>query len=207
MTDLLLRLVQAPSRMLRALYAWTIQWAATPVAAQALFWIALAEASVFPVPPDVLLMPMVVAAPKRWWRIAAICTAGSVLGALVGYGIGWGFYESVGQWIVRTYHLQEHVETVRRAYEQNAFLTIFAAAFTPIPFKVITVAAGLFRIPLAVLVIAAIVGRAMRFFLVAALLRACGERLASWIEKYFDWLALLFVVLLVGGFVALRYLN
>jgi membrane protein YqaA with SNARE-associated domain len=197
----------APSRLLRRLYDWTIHWSRTGYATVALFVIAVAEASVFPVPPDVLMIPMVVARPRRWWWTALVCTAGSVIGAVGGWLIGWGLYEAVGEPIVRAYHLEEKMVHVGQRYEENAFLTVVTAAFTPIPFKVITIAAGLFKVSLPMVVFAALVGRAGRFFLVAGLLRLFGERMAALIEKYFDLLAFAFLVLLVGGFFALRYLR
>jgi membrane protein YqaA with SNARE-associated domain len=203
----LMHILKAPSRMLRRTYDWTLHWARHRHAKLALFFVAVIEASVFPIPPDALMIPMVVADRHRWWMIAGVCTLGSVLGALIGWGIGWGFYETLGQPIVEMYHLHDKMDRVRELYQQNAFITIVTAAFTPIPYKVITIAAGLFSVPIPVLLFASLVGRAGRFFLVAGLLRAFGEPIARFIEKYFDILAILFLLLLVGGFFALRYLR
>lgn len=197
----------APSRGIRKLYNWTIHWSKTKRANRALFVIALAEASFFPIPPDVLLIPMVIAHRDRWWKTAAICTVGSVIGAMIGYGIGLGFFEVVGKPIVDAYHLQATVDLVGQKYAANAFLTVLTAAFTPIPYKVITIAGGLFKISFPTLVIASILGRAGRFFLVAGLLRAFGKKIEDSIEKYFDLFALLFFVLLLGGFFAFKYLH
>ncbi len=194
-------------RMLRGLYDWTLHWAQTPAAPYALFLIAFIESSFFPVPPDVLLIAMVVAHRKRWFWYATICTAGSVCGAFLGYAIGWGLYESVGKLIVSTYHLEKMMELVGRKYAENAFLTVFTAAFTPIPYKVITIAAGLFKIPLSVLTVASIIGRAGRFFLVALSLRLFGKKIQDTIERYFDLFSLIFLALLVGGFLILKYLK
>lgn len=202
-----LNLITWPSRTMRRLYQWTIHWSRTKRAPQALFLIALAEASFFPVPPDVLLIPMVVAERSKWWRTALICTAGSVLGALIGYGIGYVLYESVAKPIIDAYGYQATMAMVGQKYEANAFFTIFTAAFTPIPYKVITIAAGLFKVSLPVLVIASIVGRAGRFFFVAGLLRVFGKKIEDFIEKYFDLLSILFLVLLVGGFFAIKALG
>ncbi|HEY1074621.1 MAG TPA: YqaA family protein [Patescibacteria group bacterium] len=202
-----LRLITAPSRAIRKLYNWTIHWSKTKHASRALFVIAFAEASFFPIPPDVLLIPMVISDRARWWRTALICTVGSVLGAMLGYAIGMGLYKSVGQPIVDAYGLQSTVNLVGQKYADNAFLTVLTAAFTPIPYKVITIAAGLFKISFPTLVFASVVGRAGRFFIVAGLLRVFGEKIEEKIEKYFDLFALLFFALLVGGFFAVRYLH
>jgi len=198
-------IITAPTGAMRKLYNWTIHWSKTKKAPYALFGIAFAESSFFPIPPDVLLITMVVADRHKWVRNALICTLGSVLGAVLGYAIGLGFYEVVGKLIVETYHLENMMEIVRQKYEQNAFLTVFTAAFTPIPYKVITIAAGLFRISLIILVVASMVGRAGRFFLVAAALRVFGNKIEKSIEKYFDILSLLFLALGIGGYLAIKY--
>lgn len=197
--------LKMPLRWVRKLYDWTVSWSRTRQAPYALFGIAFAESSFFPIPPDVLLIPMVVADRKRWWRNALICTAGSVLGAFFGYFIGWAFYETAGKFIVEAYHLERFMGVVEQKYVENAFLAIFTAAFTPIPYKVITLAAGLFEIPLMTLFVASVLGRGGRFFLVAATLRIFGERIEKTIEKYFDVFSIAFVVLLVGGFVVIKY--
>jgi membrane protein YqaA with SNARE-associated domain len=186
------------------MYDWTIHWSKSRNAPYALFAIAFIESSFFPVPPDVLLITMVIAQRKKWFRYAAICTVGSVCGALFGYFIGWALYETVGKFIVQTYNLQAIVELIGRKYQENAFFTVFTAAFTPIPYKAITITAGLFKIPLATLVIASIIGRAGRFFMVAGALRIFGKKIADSIEKYFDILSIIFVVCLLGGFLLLK---
>ena len=206
----LMRIVKSvlgfPARIFRKMYDWTMHWAKTPQAPVALFGIAFVESSFFPIPPDVLLIAMVVSDKSRWFRNALICTAGSVLGALLGYWIGWEFYQTVGQWIVSTYHLEKHVETVGRMYADNAFGAVFTAAFTPIPYKVFTIAAGLFRISIPTLVVASIFGREGRFFIVAGMLRIFGEKISRGIEKYFDILSIVFVAAIVLGYMAIRYL-
>ncbi|NLE64588.1 MAG: DedA family protein [Elusimicrobia bacterium] len=199
--------LQAPLRGIRRIYGWTIHWARTPHAPLALFGIAFAESSFFPVPPDVLLIAMTIASPKMWWRNALICTVGSVTGALLGYLIGWGLFETVGQWIVSTYRLESHVETVGRLYADNAFGAIFTAAFTPIPYKVFTIAAGLFKISLPTLIVASLFGRAGRFFLVAGLLRLFGEKIERFIERYFDLISIVFVVLLFGSYFLIKTMR
>jgi len=188
------------------MYDWTIHWSKSKKAPYALLAIAFIESSFFPIPPDVLLITMVIAHKKRWFAYAAICTLGSVCGALLGYLIGWGLYETVGKFIVQTYNLKEVVEMVGRKYQENAFLTVFTAAFTPIPYKAITISAGLFKIPLFTLVIASIIGRAGRFFMVAGALRLFGKKISDSIEKYFDILSIIFVACLIGGFLILKVL-
>jgi membrane protein YqaA with SNARE-associated domain len=175
MKEKILHIIKAPLRLLRKLYDWTVHWADTKYARYALFAIAFAESSFFPIPPDVLLIAMVISDAKKWLVNALICTAGSVCGALLGYLIGWGLYETAGKFIVESYHMQDVIALVGRKYTENAFLTVFTAAFTPIPYKAITITAGLFKIPLSTLVIASIIGRAGRFYLVAGALRIFGK--------------------------------
>lgn len=200
-----LSVIKAPLRWFRKMYDWTIHWSKTKNAPYALFGIAFIESSFFPIPPDVLLIAMVVAQRRKWLLNAAICTVASVLGALLGYLIGRGLFETVGKLIIDTYHLEAVVATIGRKYQENAFLTIFTAAFTPIPYKAITITAGLFKISLPILIIASIIGRAGRFFLVAGSLRIFGEKIQNSIEKYFDIFSIVFVILLVGGFLLLKY--
>lgn len=205
MTKKILFLLKTPLRWFKNLYNWTIHWAKTKKAPYALFGIAFLESSCFPIPPDVLLIAMVVAETKKWLRYAAICTLGSVLGALLGYFIGWAFYESAGKWIFHTYHLEDLVTLIGKKYEENAFLAIFTAAFTPIPYKAITITAGLFRIPLGVLIAASLAGRAARFFIVAGALRLFGKRIADSIERYFDIFSVVLVGLLILGIILMKF--
>ena len=198
--------LQWPNRVLYRLYRWTIEWSRSAYAKVALFLVALTESSFFPIPPDVLLIAMTVADRFRWWLYATIATVGSVLGAVIGYYIGYALFGSVGQAIVDFYGLQEYFSTVQARYEQNVTLAVFAAAFTPIPFKVFTIAGGVFSVSLPALIVGAIMGRASRFFAVALALRIFGKAIADSIERYFNILSILFIVLLIGGFVAVRYL-
>ncbi len=189
---------------IRKCYDWTINWSKTKYANLALFCIAFAESSFFPVPPDILLIPMVIAERKKWFRIALLCSVGSVLGALLGYFIGYYFYELIGQKIVDLYNLQGAVDIVSAKYHEHAFLAIFTAAFTPIPFKVFTIVAGLVKISILSLIFASAVGRSARFFIVAGLIRIFGEKIQYFIEKYFNLLTIVFTVLLIGGFTVLK---
>ena len=191
---------------MRRLYEWTLAWAAHPKAIWALFGISFIESSFFLIPPDVLMIPMIIAKPKRWWWFAFITTVGSVLGGIFGYYIGYAFWETVGQAIVGAYGFEHEIELVQTQYENHAFLSIFTAAFTPIPYKVFTIASGLFQIPLLTLITASLLGRSMRFFLVAALIGIWGERVKELIEKYFEMLTLLLVAIFMAGFLMVKLL-
>lgn len=201
------KIFQYPMAFLRKCYDWTINWAKTKYAGWALFFIAFAESSFFPVPPDVLLIPMVIAERKKWFQIALICSVGSVLGALLGYFIGYQFYELIGQKIVDLYNLQSAVDVVSAKYHEHAFFAIFTAAFTPIPFKVFTIVAGLVKISIISLVVASAVGRSARFFIVAGLIRIFGEKIQYFIEKYFNLLTIAFTILLIGGFFVIKLIS
>lgn len=190
---------------LRRLYHWTIQWAAKPQAEIALFILAFTESSFFPIPPDVLLIAMAVAKPTKAWRYAFICTVGSVLGGIFGWVIGYFFFSTVGQWIVNFFSFQEQFKLVEQYYQINAWWYILAAAFTPIPYKVFTIASGLFNVSLWTLVMASVIGRAGRFFLVSGLIYKFGSAIKNFIDKYFNLLTWLFLILLILGFYLVKY--
>lgn len=196
-------------KWVRSLYDWVLSWAHTPYGAWALFLLAVAEASFFPIPPDVLLLPLCVGKRTQALRFAAICTAGSVLGGAIGYAIGWGAWEAVHQLFydyVPGFSVDKF-NMVGGLYDQYNFWIVFVAAFTPIPYKVITIAAGVFQINFAMFMIASTVGRASRFFLVAGLLYFYGEPIRGFIDRWFNPLVVAFTVLLIGGFVLLKYLH
>jgi membrane protein YqaA with SNARE-associated domain len=198
--------IAAPRRWIRGMYDWTMRWADTPQSLLALFLIAFAESSVFPIPPDVLLIAIVASAPVRWFTAAALCTIGSVLGAVLGYYIGDALMLTVGRRIIDFYQVQHYWDDVVALYQGTWGIWFLAgAAFTPIPYKVATIAAGATGMPFWPFVFVSLIGRAGRFFLVAAILRIFGPRVRALIEKHFDMAALLFVVLLLGGFVILKY--
>lgn len=200
--------VRPPRRGLhRRLYDWVLHFAHTPHGAVALFLLAFAESSIFPIPPDVLLMALVLGARQRWWRLALVCTLGSVLGGVAGYAIGHGLMDSLGAWIIRIYHAEEYYEQVRQLYAQYDYWIVFAAAFTPIPYKVFTIASGAFHMNLLGFSLISLAGRGLRFLLVAALLYWFGPPVRAFIERYFDALCIAFLVLLVGGFVLLKYVG
>lgn len=189
----------------RRLYDWTLSWADRPGGPAALFGVSFAESSFFPIPPDVLLMALALGRPKRALWFALICTTGSILGAIAGYWIGLVLFEQVGRPVLEFYGAMDKYYTVGELYRQNLVVALGTAAFTPIPFKVFTIAAGSFEIPLLPFVVISAVGRAGRFFAVATLIRFFGPPIKAFIDRYFNLLSFVFVALLVGGFIVVRY--
>jgi membrane protein YqaA with SNARE-associated domain len=191
---------------IRRMYDWVLSFSDRPHGGWALFGFSFAESSFFPIPPDPLLIALAIGSPKRAFRFAAICTAGSVLGAIAGYAIGWGLWSAVDQFF---YGYVPGVspasfERVRVLYDTYDFWSIFAAGFTPIPFKVFTLSAGAFAISFPVFLLASTVSRAARFFIVAGLIYVYGPSIQGFIDRHFDRLAWLFLFLLVGGFVVIK---
>ncbi len=193
--------------MLRRLYQWTLAKCGHPHAERWLVGLSFAEASVFPIPPDVLLAPMCLARPDRALRYAAICTLASVVGALVGYAIGMFLFATVGRAILEVYGALAKFDRFAADFNANGAIIVFLAGFTPLPFKVITIAAGATAMPLPVLVTASLVSRAARFFLVAALLWRFGDPMKAFIDRNFALLTTAFGVLLVGGFLLVGWLG
>ncbi|MCR4256084.1 MAG: DedA family protein [Candidatus Uhrbacteria bacterium] len=192
---------------LRRLYDWTVAKAALPNAESYLAGLAFAESSFFPIPPDVLLIAMGFSNREKIFRYAVTTTIFSIIGGIAGYFIGFALFEMIGQPIITFYHLEPLVEVVRAKYDANAFLAVFTAAFTPIPFKLITISAGLFHVNFLYFVLASVLGRGLRFFAVAGVMRYLGPRARPLIEKYFELFTILFTLLLVGGFVVIGYLR
>lgn len=190
--------------LIRRLYNWVLHWADTPYGLPALFLISFAESSFFPIPPDILLMALVLGKPKNWITVAAVCTLGSVTGGILGYTIGFGFWEVASPFFFDHIFSEEVFQKIVTRYEENAMLTVFTAAFTPIPFKVITIAAGVCKISLVALIAGSTIGRATRFFLVAGLLAYFGEPMKAFIDKYFEILTILFTIILIGSFAVLK---
>lgn len=190
---------------LRKLYDWVLHWAETPYAVPALFALAFAESSFFPVPPDVLLIALAISIPRKALYYALICAIGSVLGGMLGYLIGYQFMETVGNRIIEFYGVTNQWSYVGELYKQYAAWAVGIAGFTPIPYKVFTIAGGAFQIDFLIFVLASAVSRSARFFLVAALIYFFGPPIRAFIDKYFNTLAIVFVVLLVGGFVLIKY--
>ncbi len=191
--------------MLRRLYDWTMGLAAHKQALLALALVAVVESSVFPIPPDVLLIPMVLAARDRAWLIAGVCMVASVVGGLGGYGIGFFLFEQVGKPVLELYHYSSKFSQFQETYNEWGAWAVFIAGVTPFPYKVITILSGVTGLNLPVFIIASILARGLRFFIVAALLWKFGEPIRAFIEKRLGLLFVLFVVLLLGGFVLIRY--
>ena len=197
-------LVPGRPNPVRRLYNWTVGWADRPGGAWALFAIAFVESSFFPIPPDVLLLALCVGAATKSFRFALICSVGSVLGGMFGYLLGYAAWNAVEGIFIPYVFSQALFDQVQGLYQQNAFLAVLAAAFTPIPYKVFTVAAGVFEVDFLTLVSASVVGRSARFFLVAAILYYFGPPVKRLIEKHFDRFAWALLVLGIGGFLALK---
>ena len=191
--------------MIRRLYDWILHWAETPYGTWALFLLAFAESSFFPIPPDILLIALCVARPERSFKYALVCAIGSILGGCVGYLIGWQFMASVGNRIVALYGLTDKVAYIETLYQTYDAWAVGIAGFTPIPYKVFTIAAGMFKINFVVFFLASLVSRSARFFFVGGLIYMFGPRIQRFIDRYFDLLAVSFTVLLVGGFVLIKY--
>ncbi|MCH8170469.1 MAG: DedA family protein [Bacteroidetes bacterium] len=202
-------------KYIRKLYDWVLSWAYTPYGAIALFILAFAESSFFPIPPDVLLIALVLGARKKAFRFALICTIGSISGAILGYLIGhylwWttgNEFSSVAGFFFSNFpgFTEEMFFRIQQLYSHYNFWIVFAAGFTPLPYKVFTVSAGAFNINFPLFMIASIIGRGARFFLVSALIWKYGPPIKSFIDKYFNLLAILFTILLIGGFVLINFL-
>lgn len=191
--------------MLRRLYDWVMSLAATRHAERALASVSFIESSIFPIPPDALLIPMVIAKRARWVRIALICTISSVLGAFLGYAIGYFFFELIGQPILELYGKADSFEDLTLRYNEWGGWAVLFAALTPFPYKVLTIFSGVTGLNIVVFTIVSIIGRGARFFLVAWLLHKFGAPIQTFIEKRLGLLFTLFMIILVGGFVALRY--
>ena len=200
--------------MLKKCYNWVLSWADSKWGTLALFILAFAESSFFPIPPDVLLIALCLGATARSFRYALICTAGSILGAMAGYAIGFflwqtpsGEFTAIADFFFRVIpgFSPEEYHKISVLYDQYDFWIVFTAGFTPLPYKLITITSGVFDINFLMFLFASIISRGLRFFLFAWLIWRYGAPIKSFIEKYFNWLAIAFTVLLIGGFVAIKY--
>ena len=192
--------------MIRALYDWMLRLAHHPRAMWALAVVSFVESSVFPIPPDVLMIPMVLAAPRRAWRIALVATAASVAGALLGYWIGAALFDTVGRPVLEFYGKDAYFGTFAERYNQWGAWAVLVAGVTPFPFKVITILSGSTGLSLPVFVVASILARGLRFFVVAALLKRFGPPVRDFIERRLGLVFTLGCVLLIGGFFLVRYI-
>ena len=201
-------LAKTTNNPLKKIYDWVLHWAETPYGTAALFLLAFAESSFFPIPPDVLLIALCIGQPKKSFYFAFICSAGSILGGIFGYFIGWQLWSVVGEYFFQYVpgFTQELFDKVALQYDKYNFWVVFTAGFTPIPYKVITITAGVFKINFIVFFIASTVSRSARFFIVSLLIYIFGEKIKSFINKYFNLLSILFIILLILGFVVVKYL-
>ena len=198
---------QSRTNPIRKMYAWTLHWAATPYALPALVVISFLESSIFPIPPDVLLIPMVLANPSRAWTYALACTGASVVGGWAGYGIGHFLYDSVGAPIIAFYHLQTQFEAFRNIFNTYGGWIVLIKGMTPVPYKLITITAGATGMNLVTFSIASVISRAMRFFLEAELLRRYGPAIRPKIDRYLEVILGVLLLLLIGGFLLLKFLR
>jgi membrane protein YqaA with SNARE-associated domain len=193
---------------LRRLYDWVLSWADSPHGLTALAAISFTESSIFPIPPDVLQIALSVSRPRRAFLYAAVSAVASVAGGVLGWAIGWSLWQGVSGFFFDYVpgFSQEKFHYVERLYRDNAAVAIFAAAFTPIPYKIFTIAAGVFGVPLLTLVAASAVGRSLRFFLVAGVMRLFGEQARRILDRHLEWATFAFGAALVGGFLAVKFL-
>ncbi len=193
-------------KIVRRLYDWVLHWAETPYGVPALFLLAVAESSFFPVPPDVLLIALSLSLRKRAFYYAAVCTVGSVIGGALGFFIGMKFW-SIGQGILFHYVSKETFDMVRTYFRDYEAWAIAIAGFTPIPYKVFTISAGFFQVDFSVFMVVSFLSRGARFFLVGGLIYLFGKHIRNFIDKYFNLLTYGFTAILVGGFIVLRFIK
>ena len=192
--------------MLKRLYAWTIRMAEHPNALWVLALVAFVESSFFPIPPDVIMIPMILAQPRRAWLIASIALAASVLGGLLGYAIGALAFETIGEPILASLGKADSMAEFSTRFNDMGFWAVLAAGVTPFPYKVITIMSGWTGMPLVTFIMTSILARALRFFVVAALLRTFGTPIRDFIERRLGLMFTLFVVILVAGFAAVKFI-
>ena len=193
-------------RFLHLLYDWTMQLANNPRAIWLLGFVSFIEAIFYPIPPDVLLIPMILANIKRAWLYAFVTTITSVIGGLVGYAIGYLAYEQIAEPLLLSLGKQAAMNLFSISINENGFLIVLTAGISPIPFKVVSVMSGFTQMPVFVFLLSALLGRATRFFVVATLLKYYGEAIKSFIETYLGWLFLVFIALIVLGTMVLDFL-
>lgn len=197
---------QSFHRLVRATYDWMLDLAARPNAMVFLAIVAFAESSFFPIPPDIMLIPMVLAMPQKAWRIAGVATVASVVGGCFGYSIGIFFFDLIAKPILNFYGYMQQFDVFKDYYHEWGAWIVFGAGITPFPYKVITIASGVVHLDLITFTVASVIARGMRFYLVAWLLKKYGEPMKEFIEKNLGMLSVLFLVLLIGGFVAIKYI-
>lgn len=189
--------------MFRPMYDWVLRMAHHRHALRSLAIVSFCESSFFPIPPDVMVVPMVLARRDKAYTIAAVCTLASIVGGMFGYAIGYFLWDSVGQWLVNLYHMQTKIEALRQGYANYGAAIILLKGLTPIPFKLVTLASGFFAFNFPLFVLLAAITRAARFFIIAALLKRYGEPVQKFIEERLNLFAWGFLILLVAGFAAI----
>jgi len=192
--------------MIRRLYNWTLSLAYSPYALWALACVAFVESSVFPIPPDLLMIPMIIAAPHRAFLIAGVATVASVLGGMLGYGIGMFAFETIGQPVLEALGKTHSMEEFSTRFNDMGFWAVLVAGITPFPYKVITIMSGFTAMPIGTFIVTSILARALRFFIIAALLWKFGDPIRTFIEKRLGLVFTLFCVVLIGGFFLVKYL-
>lgn len=196
---------QRPS-IIRRTYDKSMELIQTSYGVWALFFLSMAESSFFPIPPDVFLMALCIATPEKSFRYAAVCSIGSVIGGAIGYGLGMGFMESIGSRILVWYGLTDKFYVVQELYQQYDAWAVAIAGFTPLPYKLFTVTAGAFEVNFVTFMLASLLSRSARFFLVAAFIYHFGAPIRSFIERYFNLLTIVFLFLLVGGYMIVHWI-
>ncbi len=192
--------------MLRSLYDRVIVLSASRLAPVWLAAVAFAESSFFPIPPDVLLVPMALARPERAYRFALVCTIGSVFGGMLGYLIGYGLYEAVALPLIHLYHMESRADALVQQFQQYGLYVILAKGLTPIPYKLVTIASGMAHFDFGLFIVASVVTRGVRFFAEAAALRYFGDSARRFIEERLGLVTMVTLVCIVLGFVAIRYI-
>jgi len=190
---------------LKSLYDWVLSWAEKPGGEAALYSLAFAESSFFPIPPDPLLIAFCLSKPDRSLNFALFTTIFSVIGGMFGYLIGFALFEIVGKPILNFYNYWDAYNNVKSMFDTYGFIAVFIAGFTPIPYKVFTIASGSLYFNFPLFVLASIISRGARFFLVSIIMFFFGKPAKEFIDKYFDWLSLAFVILLIAGFLVIKY--
>ena len=193
-------------KALKKLYNWTLTKAKHPKAIWFLSFISFIESSIFPIPPDIILIPMILANKLKAWWYATICTISSVLGGIAGYCIGAFFYSILGTIIINYYGLNDQFDNFELLYNKYGFWFVAAGGFTPFPYKFVTIASGVFNLNLFFFIIAAIISRGFRFYLLALLLKFFGDKINDLINKYFNILTLLFIIMFFGGYFIINLL-
>jgi membrane protein YqaA with SNARE-associated domain len=193
--------------MLRGLYNWTIGLAGHRHALWALAIVSFAESSIFPIPPDILMIPMILARPNRAFLIASVCLIASVLGGIAGYAIGALFYDQIGAPILAALGKADAMAEFNTRFNDLGFWPVLIAGLTPFPYKVITIMSGWTGLPLGTFIVTSIIARGIRFFVIAALLRQFGAPLRDFIERRLGLMFTVFIIILLGGFYAVRFMG